>query len=491
MPAASPATVRAAFDAVQTSVASEDVLRKAARVCEEFGLAADALASHWESFALNNSATFDTDSLSSKALDALRAHVKRAEAARRKKQARSTTFRRGAGGSSLNKVSIKGAFSTPSPPKRSLPTSSSQTQKAAKTAKTANAVASAQAGRMKSFVKMTSTYKERPLKSRGVHAAKPFNGEALRQGGASATKGGAAPQHRCKITLLSEELSGDITKTGAMHMYTPPARKAEVLERELHVMAERLIRAHNLGGAPADGEDGMEASSSSSSSSSSSKAALADTLLEPVGMPSQTSVLMCGRVCCHVESRDGVGTLNAESLLLEGSRSRSNGVRVRLDVSRVPSLDLFPGQIVIVRGTNPSGTTMIAEQIYSSAPAPRATTSVADLRAMNHADASRPADLDDEGGITDVAPSLGGRPLEMLVAAGPFCVVDDLEYEPLEDFVNEVIERKPDVVLLIGPFVDTTNQKIKLGDIQLDGGETGEFCLRGQQMCRPLFIFRA
>ena len=99
---------------------------------------------------------------------------------------------------------------------------------------------------------------------------------------------------------------------------------------------------------------------------------------------------------------------------------------------------------------------------------------MADLHAMNHADAARPADFDGEGGVADVAPSLGGRPLEMLVAAGPFCVVDDLEYEPLEDFVNEVTERKPDVVLLIGPFVDTTNQKIKLGDIQLNGGDAGE-----------------
>ena len=58
----------------------------------------------------------------------------------------------------------------------------------------------------------------------------------------------------------------------------------------------------------------------------------------------------------------------------------------------------------------------------------------------------------------------------MLVAAGPFCVVDNLEFDPLEDFGDVVIEKKPDVVLLIGPFVDTSNTKIQLGDINLDDG---------------------
>ena len=119
MPAASPAAVRSAFDAVQTQVASAEVAAKAARVCAEFGLGADALASHWESFALNHSGEFDTDALDHSALDALRAHVKRSETNRKKKQARATTFRRGQGQqTALGKRSVKGAFSTPSPPKR-------------------------------------------------------------------------------------------------------------------------------------------------------------------------------------------------------------------------------------------------------------------------------------------------------------------------------------------------------------------------------------
>jgi DNA polymerase alpha subunit B len=48
-----------------------------------------------------------------------------------------------------------------------------------------------------------------------------------------------------------------------------------------------------------------------------------------------------------------------------------------------------------------------------------------------------------------------------------------LEYEPLDDFADVVVAKKPDIVLLIGPFVDTTNTKIQLGQIELDDGEGG------------------
>ena len=51
--------------------------------------------------------------------------------------------------------------------------------------------------------------------------------------------------------------------------------------------------------------------------------------------------------------------------------------------------------------------------------------------------------------------------------------MDNLEYEPLDDFADVVVEKKPDVVVLIGPFVDTTNIKIQLGQIELDDGEGG------------------
>lgn len=49
---------------------------------------------------------------------------------------------------------------------------------------------------------------------------------------------------------------------------------------------------------------------------------------------------MVGRICC-----DSEGRLNEHSMLLEGSVESSNGMRTKLDVSRLDTFKLFPGQV--------------------------------------------------------------------------------------------------------------------------------------------------
>jgi hypothetical protein len=44
---------------------------------------------------------------------------------------------------------------------------------------------------------------------------------------------------------------------------------------------------------------------------------------------------------------------------------------------------------------------------------------------------------------------LAGNPLSMAVAAGPYTLDDDLNYEPLEALVNVVIDERPDVLILV------------------------------------------
>lgn len=44
---------------------------------------------------------------------------------------------------------------------------------------------------------------------------------------------------------------------------------------------------------------------------------------------------------------------------------------------------------------------------------------------------------------------LAGNPLSMVVAAGPYTLDDDLNYEPLEALVNVVIDERPDVLILV------------------------------------------
>ena len=426
-------TCAAAFTENGTEI-PQTLLQRVADTCNEYNITAEDLASQWESFALNQK-NMDTNVLNVKSLESLRSHVKRIQT---RKANKSSTFRRKPAPATLNKKSAKASFSTPSPLKRSAPDSNSSTVGANKRAATETAVKSKDVA---SMLKMQSTYKDR--KNRGQLAGTTFNPKSLIP---RPEHGGSQDTPRCQIELVSKEQEkwcadrsnlssgGHAFAGGAMHMYTSPTEKADVLESRLHAMSRYIVANHNL-----DVESvGI------------------DDLLEPVGMPSQVSVLVCGRLCCHIEGNDGMGSLNAQSLLLEGSRTRSNGVRVRLDVRKLSKFDLYPGQIVVVRGTtNENGSEMIAEEIFENGSPESTTSSVRELKVYNDT-------------------LLSNSPVEMLVAAGPFCVVDNLEFDPLEDFGDVVIEKKPDVVLLIGPFVDTSNTKIQLGDINLDDGEGGK-----------------
>lgn len=63
----------------------------------------------------------------------------------------------------------------------------------------------------------------------------------------------------------------------------------------------------------------------------------------------------------------------------------------------------------------------------------------------------------------------GDGSLHMVVAAGPYCLRDGLNYEPLERVLEYADRQRPDVLLLLGPFVDASNQRVVDGDPVLPG----------------------
>lgn len=54
-----------------------------------------------------------------------------------------------------------------------------------------------------------------------------------------------------------------------------------------------------------------------------------------------------------------------------------------------------------------------------------------------------------------------------MVAAGPFCCSEDVEYEPLKDLLAYAAAEKPDCVMLLGPFVDTEHPAVKAGSLDV------------------------
>lgn len=164
----------------------------------------------------------------------------------------------------------------------------------------------------------------------------------------------------------------------------------------------------------------------------------ASAAVHPVGVAAQEPTVFAGRIVC-----DSEGRLNAQSLLLEGSQRDSEGVRVKLDVSKCPGCRLFPGQVVLIKGTNPSGHCVVASEVLPGIPLPMARTSLSDL--AQHAAAR------------------GERGLSVVVAAGPYTVSEDLAYEPLAALLEYCGQHQPNVVLLAGPFVDVEHPQIKDG----------------------------
>ncbi|XP_052274858.1 DNA polymerase alpha subunit B-like isoform X2 [Dreissena polymorpha] len=148
-------------------------------------------------------------------------------------------------------------------------------------------------------------------------------------------------------------------------------------------------------------------------------------------LPTQEEVTVCGRVCC-----DSNGKLNAKSVVLEGSIDTSAGKVIPLDVSQLKEYALFPGQIVALTGHNSTGQKFVANKLFESVALPL-------------------PDCPEEGS--------SGR-LTLLVAAGPFTTSDSLSYEPFTDLVEQIRLMRPDVCILMGPFVDGKNTEIENGN---------------------------
>lgn len=215
-------------------------------------------------------------------------------------------------------------------------------------------------------------------------------------------------------------------KTAFKYMMQRPREVAENLDNAVDDLLETFIDDHL----------GPETNEEESSSRT----------LSHVGVPHHERVLVGGRICC-----DGVGRINPKSLLLEGTRDSSGGASINLDVSQLQRYSFFPGQTVLMQGTNPSGRSFIASNLIASTKKSTTTTTTATTSQL-HEDSA------------------------VFVAVGPFTTSDSDSYEPLEDFLKVVIEAKPRVCLFLGPFIDAKNELILDNNFQSgDGTHEGLF----------------
>ncbi|RZC36529.1 vacuolar protein sorting-associated protein 11 -like, partial [Asbolus verrucosus] len=131
---------------------------------------------------------------------------------------------------------------------------------------------------------------------------------------------------------------------------------------------------------------------------------------------------ICGRVYYENSAKSKV-----RSLLIEGVLEWYNGFTTELNVNYINKLALFNGKIVVVKGYNMKDF-FVAREIYSGAPL-----------------------------LLPEQPVQIQETLQIVVAAGPFTFANNLLYEPLEDLLKYVVEFKPNLLLLLGPFIEATH----------------------------------
>ena len=164
-----------------------------------------------------------------------------------------------------------------------------------------------------------------------------------------------------------------------------------------------------------------------------------------LAVPRQEPFVGLGRVTC-----DSEGKLNDRSVMLEGSAKLCSGFRVPLDLGHLESFSLFPGQIIGVEGVNLTGASMLAGQIYTP---PRAAMQMTDrdtLSIYHHYG----GELETDVGTLEEFEFMDGKPLAIYVAGGPYTTSDGLDFAPLHDLLARIVAEAPDVVILMGPFLN-------------------------------------
>ncbi|XP_054838026.1 DNA polymerase alpha subunit B isoform X2 [Eublepharis macularius] len=148
-----------------------------------------------------------------------------------------------------------------------------------------------------------------------------------------------------------------------------------------------------------------------------------------LNVPAQEPVAVLGQIGC-----DSNGKLNARSVILEGDREHSSGGQIPVDVSELVEYSLFPGQVVVMEGTNSTGGQLVASKLYEGVPLPF----------------HKPT-----------SPTEEPEQQMVLVACGPYTTSDSMTYDPIVDLIEVINKSRPDICILLGPFVDAKHTQVE------------------------------
>ncbi|XP_031640662.1 DNA polymerase alpha subunit B [Contarinia nasturtii] len=147
---------------------------------------------------------------------------------------------------------------------------------------------------------------------------------------------------------------------------------------------------------------------------------------------SSQGVMRCvGRICSDSDDRLGLYS----TMLIGADEITLRPYRLHFD--RMKGFSLFPGQTVFVQGTNPRNDSFFVDEIIG------------------------------ERNLTYSRTPQVTENLNIIVASGPFTSKTDLIYEPLNELLAYCKQHKPDILILLGPFLDADHPNLLDGTMKV------------------------
>eukprot|EP00494_Astrolonche_serrata_P006844 UN06869 len=158
---------------------------------------------------------------------------------------------------------------------------------------------------------------------------------------------------------------------------------------------------------------------------------------ENLNKPNQTDAFYVGRIVNENPEK----RLTSSTIFLESFDQSLNTI-VKLDLSKMNDFATFGGQVVVIKGINPDGKSIVVHEIFT-----------------NFASPKKKKALQNE----TIHKKRGGLELSVQLASGPFWCNDTFgwnEAVPFHDFLKKAAENKPDALILCGPFIDSKNKTL-------------------------------
>ncbi|BEI86263.1 hypothetical protein CcaverHIS002_0605500 [Cutaneotrichosporon cavernicola] len=175
-------------------------------------------------------------------------------------------------------------------------------------------------------------------------------------------------------------------------------------------------------------------------------------------LPSEDDIYVVGRI---LSPPTDTSKASSTALYLQSSRVLGGGhvvplrfapageLKVRGGAPGVRGFGLFPGALVCVKGRNGGGNAFVVNEVLQPPPIDPVMTQRDEL--LNHQQGE----------------ALGGLPISVHVVAGPYSVDSDLLYEPLDALIDVACYERPDVLVMLGPFVDAAHPLIQAGQLSV------------------------